>query len=55
MLCSGASIREYKAYWHMSFLVINGCDTRENNIHIHYFFLSGAGEFTYIIIVAKKK
>ena len=54
MLCNGASICEYKAHWHMSFSLINGCGTHENNILGHSFILSGSYEFTNIIIVAKK-
>jgi len=52
-LCNGASIYEYKAYWHMNPSLINGCGTHENNIHGHSFW-NGTCEFTNIIIVNKK-
>jgi len=38
MLCNEASMHEYKAYWHMNFSLINGYDTRENNIRGYSFF-----------------
>ena len=50
-LFSGASVRIYKAYWHMNFSLINGCGTCKN-IHDHY-FLSEAYEFANIIIVTE--
>ena len=37
MLCNGASIRKYEAYWHMNFSLINGYGNRENNICGHFF------------------
>ena len=39
----------------MNFSLINKCGNRENNIHGHSFFWSGAYEFTYIIIIVTKK
>ena len=33
-LCSGVSIGEYKAYWHMNVSIINGCGTRKNNFFL---------------------
>ena len=36
-LCNGVSIREYKAYRHMNFSLIDGCGTRNNNICGHSF------------------
>ena len=38
MLCNGASIHKYKAYWYMNFSLINGCITGKNNIHVYSFF-----------------
>ena len=43
------SMHKYKAYWYMSFSLINGCGTHENNIHGHYFFWSCACELTNIV------
>ena len=37
MLYNGASIREYKAYWHINFSLINGCGTHKNINHGHSF------------------
>jgi len=31
------SMHKYKAYQHVNFLLINGCDTRKNNICGHFF------------------
>jgi len=30
ILCKGVSMHKYKAYWHINFLLINGCGTRKN-------------------------
>jgi len=49
-----ASIRRYKAYWHMSLLLINGCGTNENNIHGHSSFEVVLVSSSNITIVAKK-
>ena len=38
-LCNRVSIRVYNAHWHMNFSLIDGCGTREYNIHGHYFLL----------------
>jgi len=54
MLFNGASIRKYKAYWHIYFSLINGCGTHENNNHGHSFFWIDTCEFTNIIIFTKK-
>jgi len=50
-LCNGASIREYKAYWHMNFSLINGWGTHKNNIHG---FEVALVSLSNIIIVTKK-
>ena len=39
----------------MNFLLINGCGTRENNIHGHSFFWSGACEFTKSVMLSESK
>jgi len=52
-LCNGASICKYKAYWHMSLSLINGCGTRKNNICGHSFEVALVSSPN-IIIVTKK-
>jgi len=39
-LCKGVSIHKYKAYWHINFLLINGCGTHKNKwcLWVHQYY-----------------